>query len=413
MSPRSATPIVPRAWLVLLLAGLAGMLFYVDRQTLSVLKTTLQQEWSWTDADYGAMVGAFMIPYTLCYLVTGRWIDRWGTRRMMPLFLGAMSLATLGSGISGSSLELGFWRAVLGAAEAGIIPAVMVAIIQWFPPDRRGTAATINKPLTVAGQILVVPLAAWIALHVGWRWAFLFPGILGIACAIAWWFADRGAPLPVSTGSVPSYRSVLARAEIRGVLIARLVSDPLWFFLIFWQPALLQEQLGLSLGELGRVGWIPTTIALGGIMALGYASDRLVRRGVSPARARWTVLLASTVAAPAVFVLPYVHSLPLALGLLAIIQIMTASWMSLSGLLIGDLMPGRMVGTAVALMSAIGAATGALFNLAAGSFVAALGYPALLTACAILHPVAAAILWLSYRNLGSVTAAPTTDRETA
>jgi ACS family hexuronate transporter-like MFS transporter len=410
---RSATPIVPRAWLVLLLAGFAGMLFYVDRQTLSVLKTTLQQEWSWTDADYGAMVGAFMIPYTLFYLVTGRWIDRWGTRRMMPLFLGTMSLATLGSGISSSSLQLGFWRAVLGAAEAGIIPSVMVAIIQWFPPDRRGTAATINKPLTVAGQILVVPLAAWIALHLGWRWAFLLPGILGFGCAVAWWWADRGAPLPMPPGEVPQYHSVLARREIRGVLIARLVSDPLWFFLIFWQPALLQEQLSLSLGELGRVGWIPTTLALGGIMALGFASDRLVLRGFAPARARLSVLLGSTIAAPAVFILPHVHSLPLALGLLAVIQIMTASWMSLSGLLIGDLMPARMVGTAVALMSAIGAATGALFNLAAGSLVSAFGYPFLLTACAFLHPLAAAILWLSYRDLDGVSAERATGRENA
>lgn len=387
---------------MLLLAGLAGMLFYIDRQTLSVLKTTLQDQWGWSDADYGRLVAAFMVPYTLFYLVTGRWIDRWGTRIMMPLFLGGMSVATLGSGLADGTLELGFWRAMLGVAEAGIVPAVLVTIVQWFPPDRRGTAATVNKPLTVAGQILVVPFVAWVTLAFGWRWAFLLPGLFGLFCAAAWWWADRGPTYAIPPSPLPSYREVLLRPEIRGVLVARVISDPLWFFLMFWQPALLQETLGLSLADLGEVGWIPPASALVGIMALGIVSDRLVRGGMAPARSRVVVLLSITAASPAVLALAGVESLWLALALLAVIQVMTATWLSLSGLLLSDLVPARMVGTTVAVMSAIGAGAGAAFNLVAGPLVDALGYGTLLAIGACLHPVAAFILWRSYlRNSGS------------
>jgi ACS family hexuronate transporter-like MFS transporter len=337
----------------------------------------------------------FMVPYTLCYLVTGRWIDRWGTRIMMPVFVGLMSVATLGSGLAASTRELSLWRALLGVAEAGIMPAVMVAIIHWFPPDRRGTATAVTKPMFVAGQILVVPFTAWIATELDWRWAFLFPGLLGIVCALAWWHCDRSVP-HANQGPLPDYRAVLARREIRGLLLARLVSDPLWFFLMFWQPALLQEKLGLSLSDFGRLGWIPHAVALVGIMGLGVGSDWLVRRGHAPARSRVQVLIGSSLAAPAVLALAHVDSVPLALGLLAVIQVMTASWLSLSGVLMSDLVPVREVGTTVALMSAIGAATGSLFNLVAGSLVDAFGYSALLMAGALLHPVAAFILWRSY-----------------
>jgi ACS family hexuronate transporter-like MFS transporter len=394
--PSPSSPPSARAWLMLLLAGVAGMLFYIDRQTLSVLKTTLQNEWAWSDADYGRLVAAFMVPYTLFYLVVGRWIDRWGTRLMMPIFLGAMSLATLGSGLAGGTVEMGFWRALLGAAEAGIVPSVMVAIVQWFPPEHRGTATTINKPLTVAGQILVAPFVVWVTLALGWRWAFLLPGALGLFCAVAWWLTDRGAPHPVPPGPMPNYRAVISRPEIRGVLLARLISDPLWFFLIFWHPALLQEQLGLSLAELGRIGWIPPASALAGIMLLGVISDQLVRRGHTPVRSRTLVLVSVSAIAPATLLLGHVTHVGVALALLAIIQVMTASWLSLSNLLMSDLVPPRMVGTTVALMSAIGASAGAVFNLAAGSLVEAVGYTTLLTLGALLHPVAAFILWRCY-----------------
>lgn len=204
------------------------MLFYIDRQTLSVLKTTLKIEQGWTDTQYSWLVTAFMVPYTLSYLVTGQMIDRWGTRRMMPLFLGVMSIATLLCGMSTNLWTLGICRFVLGAAEAGIVPAVLVSIVTWFPYDRRGMANTFNKPLTVAGQVFVAPLAVWISLELNWRWAFILPGLVGMSAALIWWLLDRHPPLHQALPPVRpavSFREVLGNRAIWGVLAASLYDE--------------------------------------------------------------------------------------------------------------------------------------------------------------------------------------------
>lgn len=411
MATLASNKIPARAWLILLLSGLAAMLFYVDRQTLSVLKTTMKAQFVWTDADYGQLVALYMVPYTLCYLITGRLIDRWGTKIMMPVFIGGMSLATVGTGLADNFWGFGASRFILGMAEAGIIPAVIVAIVKWFPADMRGTATTLNKPLTVAGHVIVVPLATWLTVTHGWRSAFIIPGLFGLACAAAWWLIDRG---PVATrveptvpDRLPTYREVLAKKEIRALLLARIVSDPLWFFLVFWQPGYLQEELGLSLTEFGQVGWIPPAVAMLGLMAFGITSDAMIRRGETAVRSRVRVLIYASLLAPAVVALGHTSSTPLALALLSLVHLMTASWLSLSGLLMSDLVPPRMVGTTVAVMSALGATTATLFNLAAGPLVAAIGYGNILLAAALLHPLAATILWRAYGRGPKVTTAPT------
>lgn len=394
-------PIPTRAWFLLLLTGIAGMLFYIDRQTLSVLKTTLKIEQGWTDTQYSWLVTAFMVPYTLSYLVTGQMIDRWGTRRMMPLFLGVMSIATLLCGMSTNLWTLGICRFILGAAEAGIVPAVLVSIVTWFPYDRRGMANTFNKPLTVAGQVFVAPLAVWISLELNWRWAFILPGLVGMSAALIWWLLDRHPPLHQALPPVRpavSFREVLGNRAIWGVLAARVISDPLWFFLIFWQPSFLQENLAMPLEKFGRVGWIPAAASVGFIMILGVLSDRLISRGWTPVVARLRILILTSALAPAVLILPWVHNHSYALTLLTIVQIMTATWLSMTGLLMSDLVPRHVVGTAVALMSALGAATGAIFNLCVGPLIETMGYATLLTLCSLLHPVAAGILWWSYRK---------------
>jgi ACS family hexuronate transporter-like MFS transporter len=398
--PPSRPTIPTRAWLLLVLAGIAGMLFYIDRQTLSVLKSTLKDDLGWSDADYSWLVTAFMVPYTFCYLVTGQLIDRWGTRVMMPVFLGIMSVATMLTGLAGNLWTMGACRFVLGAAEAGIVPAVLVAIVTWFPRDRRGTANTVNKPLTVAGQILVTPLAAWITVEAGWRWAFLLPGLAGLLAAQLWWMLDRSPPqyepTPVPAGPPTTYREVLRSRAIRGVLLARIVSDPLWFFLMFWQPGFLQEEIGLSLDEFGRIGWIPAAVSVGFLMLAGVASDRLIDRGWSPAASRIRILLLAALLSPAVLLLRWVEQPALAITLLTIVQVMTSIWLSMTGLLMSDLVPRRMVGTSVAIMSAFGAAMGTVFNMFAGPLIENVGYASLLGVACLLHPLAAGILWWSY-----------------
>ena len=387
-----------RSWLIILLSGLAGLLFNIDRLTLSVLKTTLKKEMAWTDSDYGLMVVIYMVPYAVCYLVVGRIIERWGTRRMMTACFAGMSLACIGSGLSLGVGTLALSRLALGVAQAGIIPTIVVSIVRWFPPEQRGAANTAGKPLTMAGQVVVVPLAAGIAALWGWRWAFLLPGLLGLACAAAWWKTDR--PQPASATGRPHaprrFREVLRSRAVRGVFLARLASDPLWFFLLFWQPGFFQERLGLSLTEYGRYGWIPMAVGMLGTVAGGFLSDALIRRGMTPVRSRVLVLLAATGLAPSFLLLDQTRSMAGVFLLFALIQIMAGIWIGLTPVLVGDLVPENVVGTAVAAMSALGAVTATLMNYLAGPLVAAIGYSPLLRSGAVLYPLAAFFLWRAY-----------------
>lgn len=395
-----------RAWLIVVLCGFAGMLFYLDRQTLSVLKTTLKTEQGWTDTDYGWLVTVFMLFYTTCFFFSGRLIDRWGTRVMMPLFIGAMSVATLLSGLAGSLGQMGACRALLGVAEAGVMPAIMVAIFQWVPAHRRGLASTIKEPLYVVGQVLAAPLAVWFTMRWNWHTAFFAPGVIGIAVALAWWWTDKLPPDAArAAASTPpvKYRDVLGRREIWGVIAARLVTDPLWFFLIYWEPGFLQEQLGMSLGDLGRVGWIPTAVATTALLVFGPTSDWLVSRfGWAPARSRRVMLQTLALLAPLVLALHYVRQPAMAIVLLCLVRVMAVTWLNFTNILMADLVPSKMIGTAVALMSAFGAGTGLLCNAVVGPVVSSVGYGAIFAIGACLHPLAALILWRVYGKTDQV-----------
>jgi MFS transporter, ACS family, hexuronate transporter len=391
--------VTPRAWTVLLLSGFAGALFYLDRQTLSVLKTTLKLERGWTDTDYGWLVSAFMLCYTACSLFTGRWIDRWGTRRIMTLFIAMMSLATMACGLSGRLDEMAASRALLGLAEAGIMPAIYVAVFAWFPPEQRGTASTIKEPVYVMGLVLATPLAVWFTRHWSWHAAFIVPGAFGLLVAAGWWLADRAPPVAPLAVAPVSYFEALRRRELWGVILARLISDPLWFFLFYWEPGFLQERLGMSLGELGRVGWIPTAVATAALLLSGVFSDWLVRRlGWSPARSRRIILQGLACLAPTVLALRFTENHVLAIVLLSFVRIMLVGWLNLTNLFMADLVPHKLIGTSIALMSAFGAATGLLCNAFIGPIIGTIGYGAIFTIGACLHPLAALVLWYCYRK---------------
>ncbi len=406
------TEISKRAWAVVVLCGFAGMLFYMDRGTLSVLKTTLKTDLGWTDRDYGWLVTVFMLFYTTCFFFSGRLIDRWGTRMMMPLFIGAMSVATALSGLARNLGEMGACRALLGIAEAGVMPAIMVAIFQWVPAHRRGLASTIKEPLYVVGQVLATPLAVWFTTRWNWHAAFFAPGLVGLFIALAWGVTDRRStlvsPKPVAliaaappVAAPSGYRAVLSRREIWGVIAARLVSDPLWFFLIYWEPGFLQERMGLTLGELGRIGWIPTAVATAALLIFGPTSDWLVTRfGWAPARSRRVILQSLAVLAPLVLVLHYVKQPAMAIVLLCLVRVMAVTWLNFTNILMADLVPQKMIGTAVALMSAFGAGTSMVCNAFIGPMVGSIGYGVIFAIGACLHPIAAVILWRAYgRNL--------------
>ncbi len=396
----ASIPSVPtRSWVLLGFVAVAAVLFVVDRQVMSLLKTTLGDELGITDTQYGWLITAFMVPYTVMYLFTGTWADRWGTRKMSLLCIGTMSLATICTGLSTSFHQLLVWRVVLGVAEAGIMPTAILFVVNWFPKERRATAVSVKSPIGALGQMAAPPLVAFITLSLSWHFAFFIPGVIGIGVAIIWWCLDRTPPdfgEPVIKTKSPGILGLLKMRAIWPLLGVRLLSDPFWFFLLYWHAAFLQERLGFSLEQIGRWAWIPPACGSLGNLGVGLFSDWLVKRGFSLNRARSLPLVLAAALAPLAWLLPFSINPAMAIVLLAGLYLMCSSWLFLTNVFVADLVPRNAVATGVGLLSAMGGATAALFNLGAGTLVEHFGYTPILLGGALLHPAAALVFWRAY-----------------
>src|ERR1700744_1812551 len=278
-------PISPAGWALLLLLVAASVLFVMDRQALAILKSTISKEFGTDSGDYGLLVTAYLMPYTIGYLFSGQLIDRWGTSRCAVIFLAGMSTATVACGLARNFHELLAAQVLLGLSESGIVPSIMVMVTRHYPAERRGFVLTMFQALQSIGPVITPPVVAAITLAHGWRYSFLVPGVLSFALAFVWFFSDSrsvpGAAPAVAKKSAIGFQSVklmFTSPALRGVLLARMVTDPAWFFLIYWQAAFLQDRAGWTLADLGRGTWLPPAVAALVNIIAGSSSDRHRRR---------------------------------------------------------------------------------------------------------------------------------------
>jgi ACS family hexuronate transporter-like MFS transporter len=392
-----------RSWLLLALLFGIGLLNYLDRQTLSILKATLKIDFSLTDTHYSWLVGAFMAPYIVFYVISGRLVDRFGTRVSLSAFAAVWSLANLLSGVAQNFGQLAGARALLGAAEPGAFPAIQRVMMTWFPKERRAFAWSLLSPCTTVGAILAPPLVAMLTSWWNWHMAFVIPGIAGLVLAVAWWASDRNPPTfpheNTSDTPPPPMREILADRRVWLLLAARALTDPVWYFHLFWLPGYLQERLGVSLPELGWIGWIPSFVASAAVMTTGRTTDFLVARGHEPARVRIAMFAAAALFAPIGAFTTFAPSVPWALVLISIVAIVCQIWFFGQGLLVADVFPRQSAATIAGLLGAVGATGGLLMNLIAGPIIEHAGYISVFGALACLHPVAAFMLWRARSRL--------------
>jgi ACS family hexuronate transporter-like MFS transporter len=278
----------------------------MDRQVLGVLKTTLQHDLGWTEIDYGNLVFAFQAAYAVGMVVVGRVIDRIGTRLGYAVAMVFWSLASMGHAAANSLSTFIVARSALGFGEAGVFPASIKCVAEWFPKKERSLAIGIFNAGSNAGAIVTPLVVPWITIHWGWRWAFLITGGLGFIWLIAWLLVyrkpeehrsvsareleyircDRTSPsVQIKWLSLASYRQVWA------YISGKFLIDPIWWFYLFWVPDFLQRQHGLSLTNIGLPIVVIYVIADIGSVAGGWFSSHLMRSGKSVNFARKITML--------------------------------------------------------------------------------------------------------------------------
>jgi ACS family hexuronate transporter-like MFS transporter len=404
--------------------GVAGMLClsselnYLDRQTLSVLAATIQQDLHLTDVDYSRVTSAFLVSYTIMYAVSGKLVDVLGTRRSFLIFVSSWSVANMLHGFARTAGQLAFFRFLLGAAEPANFPGGVKAVSEWFPMRERALAVGIFNAGTALGGALAVPLVSFIALQWGWRWAFVVTGSLGFLWVALWgaWYHlpqdhpritaeerelilsdSRAEPAPTA---VP-IRRLLGMREAWGCILARVLTDPVSYFLNFWIPKYLQSERGFSLADIGRYGWIPFAALTAGNLFSGAMPRWLVSRGWSLDRARKATMLAVSLAMPLLcFLVTRVEGSALALGVMSALFFGHAAWGNI--ILPAEVFPKHVVGTVSGLGGALGGVTGILTQLAIGWVVTNLSFAPLFAAMSLTYLVAFALVQLLIGELGRV-----------
>src|SRR5688572_32661157 len=179
-------------WVICGLLFFATTINYIDRNALSVLKTTLQADLGWTDVDYGWITFAFTVAYAAFPSVTGRIIDRWGVKKSLAAALILWSAMAAAHGLVGTVLGFVLVRFFLGVAEAANFPASIKAVAMWFPQKERAFATGLFNSGTCVG-VIASPLTVWLATQFGWQWAFVAIGLLGL---LFLFFCQKGFDAP-------------------------------------------------------------------------------------------------------------------------------------------------------------------------------------------------------------------------
>jgi ACS family hexuronate transporter-like MFS transporter len=406
-------------WIIAGWLTLSTILNLIDRQTLSILAPFLRDEFHLSPRDYAHIVSAFLISYAVMYTVGGRFVDWIGERVGMAACILWWSICTMLTSLAQGFWSLGIIRFLLGIGEPGNYPAALRSTTRWFPKAERGLPIALFSSGSAVGNIIAPPMIAGLTLLWGWRAAFIIPGALGLVWLVVWlWIYRLPEQLPgisqkelawirnensrggasVPTSAPQRWSDLLKDRNVLALVLCRLVSDPVWYFYIFWIPEYLTRERGFSLAEIGLYAWIPFVAGAVGGMVGGRTSDRLVHAGARPARARTHVLYISAAIAPLGMLTSKVHTAAMAIALIAVMAFVVYSWFINTAALIPDLFSEKVVGSVLGLMGTAGSAGGVVFTNLVGFLVTHYSYTAVFLLAGSMHLLASLILWSLLRE---------------
>jgi MFS transporter, ACS family, hexuronate transporter len=354
---------------------------YMDRQVLGLLKVTLQHDLGWTDIDYSNIVFAFQAAYAIGMLIAGRLVDRLGTRLGYALAMVFWSLASMAHAIASSFTGFLLARFALGLGEAGVFPASIKTVAEWFPRKERALATGIFNAGTNIGVIVSMLTVPWITLHWGWRIAFLVTGGLGFVWLAFWLLLFRKPELhPLLSKAELDYIHSDPQEVVPQVRWARLIPhpqtwafaagkftiDPIWWFLLFWIPDFLQRTHGLNLMQLIIPVSVIYLISDAGSVAGGALSSWMIHRGNS---VNFSRKLAMLICAVAVVPIIFTYRVESTWGAVLLIGLAAAGHQGFSSNLFtlpSDLFPAEAVGSVVGLGGTCGAIGGMLMAKVVG-----------------------------------------------
>jgi MFS transporter, ACS family, hexuronate transporter len=362
-------------WAICALLFFATTINYVDRQVIGILKSTLSAEFSWSESDYARIVFWFQAAYALGLLTVGRLIDKVGVKWGYGLSVVVWSAFAMLHGMASSVTTFAMARFGLGIGEAGNFPAAIKAVAEWFPKKERALATGIFNSGSNVGAILTPLLVPAIVLSFGWQAAFYITGAIGFVWLGFWiWLynppreetrvsAQELAHIesdppesvtPIAWSNLVKYRQTWAFA------IAKFMTDPIWWFFLFWLPGFFEKNYNLDLKTFGPPLIVIYLVADVGSIGGGWLSSNLIKRGWSVNAGRKTAMLICALCVLPVSVAIYADNLYVAVGIIALAAAAHQGWSANLFTTASDMMPKRAVGSVVGFGGMAGAIGGML-----------------------------------------------------
>jgi ACS family hexuronate transporter-like MFS transporter len=351
-------------WRICALLFFITTLNYMDRQVLGVLAPELQRAIGWNEIQYGNIITAFTAAYAAGLLLAGRFIDRVGTRVGYAAAIALWSFATVGHALARTVIAFAVARFALGLAESANFPAAIKTIAEWFPQKERALATGIFNSGANIGAIVAPVAAPWIAVKLGWQWAFVFMGGVSALWMLPWLLMYRRpeehprvssrelayiqSDPPEPAANIP-WSKLLPLRQTWALVAAKFLTDPIWWFFLYWLPKFFHTKYGLTLTELGWPLVIVYSMSTLGSIGGGWLPARFLKAGWSLNRARKTAMLICALAVAPIVVGATASHLWLAVVLVGLATAAHQGWSANLYTMASDLFPKRAVASVVGI----------------------------------------------------------------
>ncbi|MCK9412584.1 MAG: MFS transporter [Prolixibacteraceae bacterium] len=369
-------------WRIVVLLFFATTINYIDRQVLGILAPQLTLEFGWSESDYGFIIMAFQAAYAVGLISMGSLLDKIGTRLGFIISISLWSLAGMAHAMARSVFSFSVARFGLGIGESANFPAAIKTVAEWFPKKERALATGIFNSGPNVGAILTPLLIPIIALKWGWQSAFIMTGALGFIWLLFWIPMYRKPELQKllteternyilqddrepETKKLP-WKMIISYKQTWGICLARFLTDPIWWFFLYWLPKFLNSNYHINLTNIGLPLIVIYVVSIGGSIFGGWMSSFLINHGKNPVKARKQTILVMAFLVVPIFFTSFATNVWLAVMLISMATFAHQGYAANIFTIVSDIFPKNAVGSVVGLSGFAGAVGGILFSAAVG-----------------------------------------------
>jgi ACS family hexuronate transporter-like MFS transporter len=360
-------------WKICILLFFGTTINYLDRHVFSILAPELQKLYNWNEVEYSYIVTAFQVSYGLGVVLTGKLLDKFGTKWVFGIGVALWSAAGMAHAFARGAFGFGVARFSLGLGESVNFPASVKTVAELFPPSQKAFATGFFNAGSNIGAIAAPLLIPFIAYNYGWQWAFILTGALGFIWLFFWFTIYKKpakkaieAEMPLSKPLAKSWKSVVLKKEVLTICLVRFISDPTWWFLLYWLPKFLNETKGVSTASLGWPLVAVYLLADIGSLSGGAYSSYLIKNGKGVYASRKQALLACALLALLLCGVGFTDNLWIAVLLIGLGAAAHCGWTANIFATITDVFPTNEVGTVMGVATLSAVSGGILLSLLTG-----------------------------------------------